>query len=85
MILRGRPSFRDRHAQIIPLRQASCYRAPPRYYNLQPGQFHPVSPQPRQTRLYQQDGALFLDLPSAEEAVVPQRPQPWLPPAREAP
>jgi hypothetical protein len=55
------------------------------YYNLQPGQFRPVSPQPRQTRLYQQDGALFLDLPSAEEAVVPQRSQPWLPPAREAP
>ncbi len=55
------------------------------YYNLQPGQFHPVSPQPHQSRLYQQDGALLLDLPSAEEAVVPQRSQPWLPPAREAP
>src|SRR6266536_3576986 len=31
MILRGRPSFRDRHAKITPLRRASCYRAPSRY------------------------------------------------------
>jgi hypothetical protein len=30
MILRGRPSSRDRHAKIIPLRQTSCYRAPSR-------------------------------------------------------
>ncbi len=30
MILRGRPSFRDRHAKITPLRRASCYRAPSR-------------------------------------------------------
>jgi hypothetical protein len=30
MILRGRLSFRDRHAKIIPLWQASCYRAPSR-------------------------------------------------------
>jgi predicted phosphodiesterase len=31
MILRGRLSSRNRHAKIIPLRQASCYRAPSRY------------------------------------------------------
>jgi len=30
MILRGRLSSRDRHAKIIALRQASCYRAPSR-------------------------------------------------------
>src|SRR6266496_4392805 len=30
MILRGRPSFRERHAKITPLRRASCYRAPSR-------------------------------------------------------
>jgi hypothetical protein len=30
MILRGRPSSRNRHAKIIPLRQASRYRAPSR-------------------------------------------------------
>jgi hypothetical protein len=30
MILRGRLSSCDRHAKIIPLRQASCYRAPSR-------------------------------------------------------
>jgi len=30
MILRGRPSFRHRHAKITSLRPASCYRAPSR-------------------------------------------------------
>jgi hypothetical protein len=39
----------------------------------------------RQIRLYQHHGALVLDLPSAEEAVVPQRSQRWPPPARTGP
>jgi hypothetical protein len=56
-----------------------------RYYNLQPRQCGPLSPQRRRIRLHQQHGALILDLPSAGEAVVPQRPQPWPPPPRKAP
>jgi hypothetical protein len=44
------------------------------YYNLQPRRFRPISPQRRQIRLYQQDDALILDLPSAGEAIVLQRP-----------
>ena len=46
------------------------------YYNLRPGRFAPVGPQRRQARLRQHDDALVLDLPSASEAVVPQRPWP---------
>jgi hypothetical protein len=55
------------------------------YYNLQPRRFRSAGPRQRQIRLYQQDGALVLDLPSAEEAVMPQRSRSWLPPAREEP
>ena len=55
------------------------------YCNLQPRRFRCAIPRQRQIRLYQQDGALVLDLPSAEEAVVPQRSQSRLPPAREEP
>ena len=47
------------------------------YYNLRPCQFGRTGPQPDQTRLYQDDGALVPDLPTATEAVVPQRPGPW--------
>ncbi len=54
------------------------------YYNLRPGRFAPTGLQRRQVRLYQHDDALALDLPSASEAVVPQRSQPWPPPARNA-
>jgi hypothetical protein len=46
------------------------------YYNLRPGRFAPTGPQRRQVRLYQHDDALVLDLPSASEAIVPQRPWP---------
>lgn len=46
------------------------------YYNLQPCRFRPISPRLRQIRLYQQDGSLILDLPSAGEAIVPQQSQP---------
>jgi hypothetical protein len=44
-----------------------------RYYNFQPGRLATTGPQPRQIRLYQHDDALVLDLPSASEALVPQR------------
>jgi hypothetical protein len=55
------------------------------YYNMRPGRFRPASPRPRQVRLHQEHGALVLDLPSAGEAIVPQRPGPWLPPSSETP
>ncbi len=43
------------------------------YYNLRPGRFAAAAPQRRQLRLYQHGDALVLDLPSASEAIVPQR------------
>jgi hypothetical protein len=46
------------------------------YYNLRPCRFAAIGPPRGQVRLHQQDGALVLDLPSAGEAVVPQRPWP---------
>ena len=49
------------------------------YYNLRSRQFDRNGPQPGQTRLHQDDGALVLDLPAATEAVVPQRPWPKRP------
>lgn len=55
------------------------------FYNLQPARFAGISPHRRQTRLYQHGDALVLDLPSASEGVVPQRSQPWSPPAHSAP
>jgi hypothetical protein len=55
------------------------------YYNQRSCQFARTTPQLRQTRLHQRDGALVLDLPAAREAVVPQRPGPWLPLARATP
>jgi hypothetical protein len=46
------------------------------YYNMQPRQFRRhARPRRRQPRLYQRRGTLILDLPIAEEAIVPQ--QPW--------
>jgi hypothetical protein len=48
-----------------------------RFYNAGPRQFQPSSSPQRHVRLHQQRGKLILDLPSATEAVVPQRPQPW--------
>jgi len=48
-----------------------------RFYNCEPRQFaRRASPQ-QPIRLYQDDGELVLDLPLANEAVVPQRPQTW--------
>lgn len=55
------------------------------YYNLQPGRFAATGPQQLQVRLSHHDDALVLDLSSASEAVVPQRSQPWPPPAGHAP
>jgi hypothetical protein len=43
------------------------------YHNLRPARFAPTGSQRRQLRLYQHDDALVLDLPSASEAIVPQR------------
>jgi len=48
------------------------------YYNLRPGRFGPTGPQGYQVRLYQHDDTLVLDLPTASEAIVPQRSQPGL-------
>jgi hypothetical protein len=52
------------------------------YYNLGPGRFALAGAQRRPLRLYQRKDALVLDLPSASEAIVPQRSRPWPPPAR---
>lgn len=50
-----------------------------RFYNNEPRQFHRSADSgPRQPRLHEQDGSLILELPTATEAVVPQRPMPWL-------
>jgi hypothetical protein len=49
-----------------------------RFYNNEPRQFGSrVGPPQRLTRLHERDGSLVLDVPVAEEAVVPQRPLPW--------
>jgi hypothetical protein len=48
------------------------------YYNMRPSQIYPsVSIWPSQTRLYQEHGSLILELPTATEAIVPHRPNPW--------
>ena len=52
-----------------------------RYYNTQPGRFTHYGPPPHQLRLHQQQGVLVLDLPTAEEAIVPHRSERWPPPA----
>jgi hypothetical protein len=52
-----------------------------RYYNTQPCRFAHSGPPAHQTRLYQQSGLLVLDLPRAEEAIVPHRSEGWPPPA----
>jgi len=44
-----------------------------RYYNMRPASFRRISPRPDQVRLSGQRGALVLYLPTAREAVVPQR------------
>jgi hypothetical protein len=50
-----------------------------RYYNIQPHRFRRrigITGH-RQPRLHLREGILVLDLPTAGEAVVPQRPLPW--------
>jgi hypothetical protein len=48
------------------------------YYSMRPSRIYPgISIWPSQTRLYQEDGSLILELPEATEAVVPHRPRPW--------
>jgi hypothetical protein len=51
------------------------------FYNCRPARFATTDPPQRHMRLWQRGDALVVDLPSAHEAVVPQRSQPWLPPA----
>jgi erythromycin esterase-like protein len=48
-----------------------------RFYNGEPRQFRLSTSPPPQARLHEHDGDLILDLPSASEAVVPQRPGSW--------
>jgi hypothetical protein len=54
------------------------------FYNGGSRRFHPSNSPQRQVRLYQRRGELILDLPSAGEAVVPHRPQPWPMPANQS-
>jgi hypothetical protein len=55
------------------------------FYNCQPVRFAPTGPHRGQIRLYEHNDALLLDLPSASQAVVPQRSQPCPPPVHNAP
>ena len=48
------------------------------FYNIQPRRFRRRLGLRRRARLHEQRGSLVLDLPAAGEAVVPQRPMPWL-------
>lgn len=56
-----------------------------RYYSARPCRFASRGRPPRQIKLRQQHGLLVLDLPTAEEAVVPHRPEAWPPPAPTTP
>ena len=56
-----------------------------RYYSAQPCQFAHRRLPSRQIRLHQQDGSLVLDLPTAQEATVPHRPEVSPPPAPTTP
>ena len=47
------------------------------FYNVEPRQFRPRPSPPPQARLHEHGGDLILELPSASEAVVPQRLLPW--------
>jgi hypothetical protein len=53
------------------------------YYNGGPRRFRPTRMPGRQARLYQQDGQLILDVPTAREALVPHRPSLWQLPGHE--
>jgi hypothetical protein len=65
-LAQGRPGVRE-----IRINYGGGY-----YYNIRPGRFATAGPRGRQARFYLRDDALVLDLPSASEAVVPQRPWP---------
>ena len=54
------------------------------YYNTRPCRFA-HRPPPRRIRLHLQHGLLVLDLPTAEEAIVPHRSGEWPPPAPTTP
>lgn len=55
-----------------------------RYYNMQPCEFARHDGPAQRMRLHQEQDTLKLDLPAAEEAVVPQRSELWLPRAQNA-
>jgi hypothetical protein len=55
------------------------------FYNSRPCQFAHHDPPLHQIRLHQQHGVLVLDLPTAEEAIVPHRSELWPPPAPTTP
>lgn len=55
------------------------------YYNSQPCRFDQHGPPPHQIQLRQQHGLLVLDLPTAQQAIVPHRSQGWPPPAPTTP
>ena len=55
------------------------------YYNTEPCRFTHHGPPPLQIRLHQEHGVLVLDLPTAEEAIVPHRSERWPPPTPTTP
>ena len=55
------------------------------YYNTRPCRFTHHGLPPRQILLHQEHGLLVLDLPTAEEAIVPHRSERWPPPAPTTP
>ena len=56
-----------------------------RYYNTRPCRFDHHGPLPHRIRLHQQHGLLVLDLPTAQEAIVPHRSERWPPSAPTTP
>ena len=54
------------------------------FYNFGSRRFHLSNSPQRQVRLHERRGELILGLPSAGEAVVPHRPQPWPMPAHQS-
>jgi hypothetical protein len=67
------------------VREISINYGSGRFYNTQPCRFAHRRLPPRQIRLHQQDGLLVLDLPTAQEAIVPHRPEVGPPPAPTTP
>ena len=73
------------HRQRPGVREIRINYGSGRYYNTQPCRFTHHGPPPHQIRLHQEHGLLVLDLPTAEEAIVPHRSHGWPPPAPTTP